>query len=89
VFKDKKLRKAKKCCWFEERRTTEEINGGNNSIDLEDTYLAKRAIQIHGRMERNLAKYAKYYSYGSIKILRGSEFKRKNDYNKKGFSKYW
>jgi hypothetical protein len=28
-------------------------------------------------MEHNLAGYAKYYSYGSIKILGGSEFTRK------------
>jgi hypothetical protein len=48
-----------------EKRTIEKINGGNNSIDLENTYLERRAIHIHGEMEHNLAKYAKYYSCGS------------------------
>jgi hypothetical protein len=37
----------------------EEVNGGNNSINLENTYLDRRAIHIHGGMEHNLAGYAK------------------------------
>jgi hypothetical protein len=40
----------------------EEVNGGDNSIDSKNTYLDRRAIHIHGRMEHNLARYAKYYS---------------------------
>jgi len=46
-------------------------------IDSENTNPDKRAIHIHGRMEHNLAKYAKYYCYGNTKIL-SSEFIRKN-----------
>jgi hypothetical protein len=45
----------------------EVVNGGDNSIDLENTNLDKTAIHIHGRMKHNLAKYAKYYSYGHTK----------------------
>jgi hypothetical protein len=44
-----------------------EINGGDNSIDLKNTNPNIRAMYIHGRMEHNLAMYAKYYSCGSIK----------------------
>jgi hypothetical protein len=40
-------------------------------------------------MGHNLAWYAKYYSYGSTKISRGSEFIREIDYNKRDFYKYW
>jgi hypothetical protein len=36
-------------------------------------------------MEHNLARYAKYYCCGNTKISRGSEFTRKNDYNKRDF----
>jgi len=43
----------------------EKVNGGNNSIELENTNLDRRAIHIHGGMEHNLAKYAKYYPCGS------------------------
>ncbi len=39
------------------------------------------AIAIHGRMEHNLVKYAKYYSYGHIKILGSSEFIREFNHN--------
>jgi hypothetical protein len=38
----------------------EEINVGDNSIQLKDKDLDKRAIHIHGGMEHNLAEYAKY-----------------------------
>jgi len=44
----------------------EAINGEDNSIDLENTNLYRRAIHIHGGMEHNLAGYAKYYSYEKI-----------------------
>jgi len=54
----------------------EKINGGDNSINSEDTNPIRKAIHIHGRMEHNLAKYAKYYSCGNTKISRGNEFKR-------------
>jgi hypothetical protein len=63
----------------------EEVNGGNNSTNLEDIDPARRAIHIHGRMEHYLARYAKYYSCGGIKISRGSEFTRKIDHNRKDF----
>jgi len=43
----------------------EKINGGENSMDFENTNPNKRAICIHGRMEHNLAEYVKYYSCGS------------------------
>jgi len=52
----------------------EKVNGGNNSTDLKNIVIDKRAIHIHGGMENNLAGYAKYYSCGSTKISRGSEF---------------
>jgi hypothetical protein len=67
----------------------EKVNGGNNSIDSKNTDINKRAIHIHGGMEHNLAKYTKYYSDGSTKISRGSEFTRETDYIKKDFSKHW
>jgi hypothetical protein len=51
----------------------EKVNGGNNSIDLENTDPNRRAIHSHGGMEHNLVGYAKYYSYGSIEISRGNE----------------
>jgi hypothetical protein len=66
----------------------EKINGGYNSIDSENTDPKKRAIHIHGRMEHNLAKVAKCYSYKNTKISRGSDFTRKIDYNRKDFSRY-
>jgi hypothetical protein len=66
-----------------------EVNGENNSINSENTNPNKRAIHIHGGMEHNLARYAKYYSCGSIKILGGSELNRKFDYSKRDFSRYW
>jgi hypothetical protein len=40
-------------------------------------------------MEHNLARYAKYYSCGSIEISRGSEFTREIDHSKRDFSRYW
>jgi hypothetical protein len=46
----------------------EEVNGGDNSTNLEDKDPTKRALHIHGEMEHNLFGYAKYYSYGSTKI---------------------
>jgi hypothetical protein len=38
-------------------------------------------------MEHNLGGYAKYYSCGSIKISRNSEFAREIDHSKSDFSK--
>jgi len=72
-----------------ERRTIEVVNGGVNSTDSKDTDLTKRAIHIHGGMEQNLTKYAKYYSCGSTKISRGSEFKREIDHSIRDFSRHW
>ncbi len=37
-----------------ERRTIEEVNGGNNLIDFKNIDLDREAIHIHGRMEHNL-----------------------------------
>jgi hypothetical protein len=66
----------------------EKVNGGNNSTNLKDTDPAKRAIHIHGGMEHNLFEYAKYYSYGSIKISRCIELTRETNYNRRDISKY-
>jgi hypothetical protein len=46
----------------------EKVNGGDNSKYSKNIYPDKRTIHIHGGMEHNLARYAKYYSYGNIKI---------------------
>ncbi len=67
----------------------EEVNGGDNSTYLENINLYRKAIHIHGGMEHNLAEYAKYYSCGSTKISRGSEFTRKIDYSKMDFFGHW
>jgi hypothetical protein len=67
----------------------EKVNGGDNLTYSKDVDLARRATHIHGGMEHNLVEYAKYYSCGSIKISKGSEFIRKTDYDKKDFSRYW
>jgi aerobic-type carbon monoxide dehydrogenase small subunit (CoxS/CutS family) len=40
----------------------EEVNGGDNSTGLANIDLDKRAVHIHGGMEHNLARCAKYYS---------------------------
>jgi len=63
----------------------EEVNGGNNSIDSKYKNPNKRAIHIHGRMEHNLAGFAKYHSYGSTKISRSNEFTREIDHNIRDF----
>jgi len=67
----------------------DKINGGNNSTNSEDTNLARKAIHIHGGMEHNLAKYAKYYSYINIKISGGREFTRETNYSRRFFFKHW
>ncbi len=66
-------------------RTIEEVNGGDNSKDTENTNLDRRAIHIHGRMEHNLVGYTNYYFYKSTKIWGGSGFIRKIDYRKRNF----
>jgi hypothetical protein len=66
-----------------------EVNGEDNSIDLKNKDLYKRAIIVHGRMEHNLAKYVKYYSCGSKEISGNSEFTRKIDYNRRDFFRPW
>jgi hypothetical protein len=63
----------------------EEINGGDNSIDSKYTNPNRRAIHIHGGMEHNLVKYAKYYSDGNTKISRSNKFTRKIDNNRRDF----
>jgi hypothetical protein len=66
-----------------------EVNGEDNSIDLENKDPNKRAVHIHGGMEHNMAKYAKYYSCGNKEISRSNEFIRKNYYSRRGFSRHW
>jgi hypothetical protein len=46
----------------------EEVNGEDNSTNLEDIDPDRKAIHIHEVMEHNLVGYAKHYSYGSTKI---------------------
>jgi hypothetical protein len=67
----------------------EAIYGGDNSIDSENTNPNQKAIHIHGEMEHNLVKYAKYYSYGCTKILGNSEFTKEIDHNRKDFFGHW
>ncbi len=67
----------------------EEINDGENSTNLENINPDRKAIHIHGGMEHNLAKYAKYYLYGSTEISRGNEFTRKIDYYRRDFFGHW
>jgi hypothetical protein len=55
------------------KKRIEAVNGGNNSTDLENTNLDRRAIHIHGGMEHNLDGYAKYYPYGCTEILGSSD----------------
>jgi hypothetical protein len=42
----------------------ETVNGGNISTNSKNTNPDKKAIHIHGGMERNMARYAEYYSCG-------------------------
>jgi hypothetical protein len=63
----------------------EEVNGGDNSIDLENMNLDKRAIH----MEHNLAGYSKHYSCRSTKILGGNELTKTIDYNRRNFLGHW
>ncbi len=51
------------------RRTVEEVNGGDNSIDSKNINLDTMAIHIHGGVEHNLAKYAKYYFWDAQKVV--------------------
>jgi hypothetical protein len=67
----------------------EVVNGGDNLTNSENKNPNKRAIHIHGRMEHNLARYAKYYSYGCTKFSRSSEFIRETDHNIKTFFGHW
>ncbi len=89
VFKDKKLRKTKNVINREKKKwlkksTVETIPQIQKILNL-----ARRAIHIHGGMEHNLARYAKYCSCGGIKISRGSEFTREIDRNRKDFLRHW
>jgi hypothetical protein len=42
------------------KKMLKKVYGGDNSIDSKNTDLNIRVICIHGGMEHNLAKYAKY-----------------------------
>jgi hypothetical protein len=64
------------------------VYGGDNSIDLENTNPNRKAIHIHGGMEHNLARYAKYYSCGCTKISGSSEFTRDTNHNRRDFSRH-
>jgi hypothetical protein len=72
-----------------ERRAVGIVYGGDNSTYLENINLDQRAIHIHGGMEHNLTRYAKYYSCGRTKILGSGEFIREIDHNIRDFSKHW
>jgi hypothetical protein len=61
------------------------VYDGDNSTDSENTNPNQKAIHIHGGMEHNLVEYAKYYSYGCIKISGSGEFTREIDHNKRDF----
>jgi hypothetical protein len=63
----------------------EVVYGGDNSIDLENTNLDKKAIHIHGGMEHDLVGYTKYYYCGRTKILRSSEFIRETYHSRRDF----
>jgi hypothetical protein len=71
------------------KRMVEEVNYGDNSTNLKNIDLNKRTIHIHGGMEHNPAKYAKYYSCGNIEISKGNEFTRKINHHRRKISKYW
>ncbi len=67
----------------------EVVNGGDNLTNSKNKNPDRRAIHIHGGMEYNLARYAKYYSYGCTKFLGSSEFTRETDHNIKEFFRNW
>jgi hypothetical protein len=72
-----------------EKRMIKVVNGGDNSTDSKNTDLNRRAIHIHGGMEHNMARYAKYNSYGSTKISKGNEFIRETNHNRRNVFRYW
>jgi hypothetical protein len=63
----------------------EKFNAGNYLTNLKNIDPNKRVIHIHGKMERNMVRYAKYYSYGSIIISKGNEFIREINHSRKYF----
>ncbi len=67
----------------------EAVNGGDNSIDLENKNPNGTTIHIHGRMKHNLAKYAKYYSCGHTKIFGSTKFTRETNHSRRDFSGHW
>jgi hypothetical protein len=94
VFKNKKLRKTKNVAdWEKEEQLKKSMVEIIQQIQKTQTQLeglsTSMEIHVHGRMKHNLAKYAKYCSCGSTKILKGSEFTREIDHNKRDFSKHW
>jgi hypothetical protein len=60
VFKDKKLRKAKECCRLKKKKWLKKSMVETIQQIQKTQNLDKRATHIHGRMEHNLAGYAKY-----------------------------
>jgi hypothetical protein len=62
------------------------VNGGDNSTNSKNTNPDRMAIHIHGGMEHNLAKYAKYYSYARIE---SSEFITEIDHSRRDFFGHW
>jgi hypothetical protein len=67
----------------------EEVNGGDNSTNSKNIDPDRRAIHIHGGMEQNLARYAKYYSCGDAKIFGSNEFIKETDHSRRDFSRHW
>jgi len=63
----------------------EKFNARNNLTNLENIDPNKRVIHIHGKMEHNMVRYAKYYSYGSIIISESNEFIREINHSRKYF----
>ncbi len=89
VFKDREPRKAKSVVDWEKKEQlkwpmVEIIQHSQKNINLD-----KCAIHIHGRMEHNLAKHAKYYYCACIKILGSSQFIRETNHNKRDFFGHW
>jgi hypothetical protein len=89
VCKDREPRKEKNVTDLEKKKAIEKVNGQDNSTDSKNMDLDKRAIHIHGGMEHNLVRYAKYYSCGSIEITRSNEFTKDINHSKRDFSRYW
>jgi hypothetical protein len=72
-----------------EIKVVEIVNGGDNLTNSKNIDPYRRAIHIHGGMEHNLARYAKYHFCECIKIFGSSEFTRETDHSRRDFSRHW